>query len=152
VYRGAGLRRAEALTLPWAHVLEDRILIQRVDADGSTWLPKGKAARAVVFPDWNRWMLDELSQGRSPRRTVVPQINEDAVSRTFVKIMGTIADGLTLHSLRHTAITELLERGWPVACVRVWAGHQHLATTERYTHVAVEHRIRRLFEAYREIT
>lgn len=141
LYRVFGLRRQEALELPGEHVLRDRLLVQ---ATGD-WVPKGKRPRAVLCPPWHAWAMEELP--RPPAGRLVPYLDPDAVSASFGRLMDRVGRGLTLHSLRHTAITDLLEHGWPVARVQAWAGHRHLATTERYVHVAVEGTERDLWAA-----
>ena len=45
---------------------------------------------------------------------------------------------ITNHSLRHTALTSMAEKGMPVAKVSAVAGHTSIATTSRYVHVSTE--------------
>ena len=45
---------------------------------------------------------------------------------------------ITNHSLRHTALTTMAEKGMPVAKVSAIAGHTSITTTSRYVHASTE--------------
>lgn len=47
-----------------------------------------------------------------------------------------ISKKITIHNLRHSIATHLLERGMPVEQVRQFLGHSQLETTELYTHIS----------------
>ena len=40
------------------------------------------------------------------------------------------------HDLRHTFITDLVENGMDISVVRIIAGHEHVTTTQQYTHIS----------------
>ena len=46
--------------------------------------------------------------------------------------------GFTLHCLRHTIATQLLEQGMELEKVRDFLGHEYLGTTQIYTHIRMK--------------
>ncbi len=65
------------------------------------------------------------------------KLREDTVSKQFKKILRklNLSEDFKYHSLRHSAITELIKNNVPLNIVKEIAGHQSVTTTMIYSHV-----------------
>lgn len=105
--------------------------------DGNIWRPKESETWAVPLPDWVMRELRGLL--RRTRLVFAPSgraFHPDSVSQAFDKVLKKVAADLTLHDLRHTFITDAMERGIPAARVQQLAGHKLLSNK----HVGKENR------------
>jgi integrase/recombinase XerD len=77
-----------------------------------------------------RWLFE----GRRPGQPLAPSTAE----KVFTAAAGRagIRKGVSFHSLRHAFATHLLEGGTNIRVIQALLGHQSLATTQVYTHVA----------------
>src|SRR3954468_7842089 len=75
-----------------------------------------------------------------PIHPTVPPAACRAACRSAVEAAG-LSKRVTLHTLRHSFATHLLESGTDIRIIQVLLGHNHLSSTARYTQVAT-HTIR----------
>jgi integrase/recombinase XerD len=131
-----GLRRSELINLKINAIDSQRMLLSVKGA-------KGNKDRVVPIPESMITMLREyykayrpviwLFEGKEERKpyseTSLRQVFESA------KRKARITKKLTLHSLRHSYATHLLENGVDLRFIQELLGHKSSRTTEIYTHV-----------------
>ncbi|MFS0727645.1 site-specific tyrosine recombinase/integron integrase [Paenibacillus sp. 1P07SE] len=95
------------------------------------------AASRVVREYMEAWPKGEwLFPGQDQRR----HLTERSVQKVFeqCRIQAGIEKRVSVHSLRHSFATHLLENGTDLRYIQELLGHQSSKTTERYTHVSIK--------------
>lgn len=140
---GAGLRRNEVVHLKISDIDSDRMILRVEQGKGA------KDRNAMLSPtlltllsNWYRFahkhncMLNGgwLFPGQDP----VNPLTARQLNRIFHQACDAagIDKKVTLHSLRHSFATHLLENGVDIRVIQVLLGHEKLTTTERYSQVA----------------
>lgn len=54
----------------------------------------------------------------------------------YLKLAGITKPNISVHSLRHSFCSRLLEKGVNLKAIQILAGHKNIQTTERYLHIA----------------
>lgn len=143
---GCGLRAGEVVRLKAGDIDSDQKIIRIVQSKGRKdrlvmlppdllivlrqWWKERPICHDAGVPPRERWLFP----GRGPHRPLTTR----QLSRLFheaVEAAG-IRKPVTLHTLRHSFATYLLERGNNVRVIQVLLGHSQLDTTARYTRVA----------------
>jgi len=142
---GCGLRAGEVVRLKVKHIDSAQKII-RIEQS------KGRKDRNVML---SAEMLDLLRQWWKVRRgfdATIPlqerwlfpgrRPGKPMTTRQLNRLFHEAADaagirkGVTLHALRHSFATHLLERGTDIRVIQALLGHDKLDTTARYTRVA----------------
>jgi site-specific recombinase XerD len=133
----AGLRASEAVRLKVSDIDSSRMMIRVEEGKGA------KDRYAMLSPQLltilrGYWRLARPRQwlfpGRDESRPIDPQVLH-AACRSACKAAG-LAKRVTVHTLRHSFATHLLEAGTDIRIIQVLLGHNNLSSTARYTRVA----------------
>jgi integrase len=167
-----GLRRNELCRLDVAD-LRPNPHVREGGTYGSVHVRYGKAIRGGVprrrtvlaVPEFD-WVIAGLRQWVEHARPIIDAADHpglwltERLSRVTVKHLDKrfatlrggagLAPELTLHCLRHSYVTHLIEFGYPERFAQDQAGHSYASTTAIYTGVSDEFRNRLLAKTLRE--
>jgi len=142
---GCGLRAGEVVRLKVGDIDSPQQIIRIVQS-------RGRKDRNVMLPsdvpgllrDW--WKERPIGQDKDvvvPERMLFPgyrgkHLSARQISRLFRETAreAGITKPVTLHTLRHSFATHLLERGVDIRVIQALLGHSKLTTTARYARVA----------------
>ena len=138
IFLNCGIRRSELVGLNLSDVYTDRIRVvgkgnkERIVYMGSSC----KAAIDAYLIERNQIVLSDnraLFGSRDHNRISVSAVHR--LVKKHVLEAGLDPEKLSAHKLRHTAATLMLQNGVDVRTLQELLGHEHLNTTQIYTHV-----------------
>lgn len=131
----AGLRRSEVLNLQPTDIDSSRNCIVVRDAKGNNdriTLLSQKALKLLraYYQQYRpkQWLLEGATGGQYSA-TSLRKIFKRALDKSGIK------KDVSLHNLRHSFATHLLERGTDLRYIQALLGHRSSKTTEIYTHI-----------------
>ncbi len=145
----SGLRVSELVALNWQDIDDElgMVMVRAGKGNKDRLVPIGEPALDALKA-WRRAMpvawepggpvITNLRGGRLTTRSV-----EEIVRRRLIR--AGITGAITPHGLRHCFATHMLGNGADLRSIQEMLGHASLATTQRYTHVNMNH----LREVYR---
>ena len=133
---GAGLRRSEIVTLKWTDILfnEHKIHVKQAkgNKDRMVMLPYSIVAYLQdyrnLYPS-DDWVFTGQYKGEALSTRTVQQVMHDAVAKAGLEKKATV------HTLRHSFATHLLESGTDIRYIQKLLGHSSIKTTMIYTHI-----------------
>jgi integrase/recombinase XerD len=142
---GCGLRAGEVVRLKVKHIDSAQKIIRIEQSKGHKdrnvmlspemldLLRQWWKAR-VAFDSWmpvqERWLFPGRRPAQPMTRRQLSRLFHEAANDAGIK------KSVTLHALRHSFATHLLERGTDIRVIQALLGHDKLDTTARYTRVA----------------
>jgi len=134
---GAGMRVGEVVRLQTTSIDSSRMLIRIEHGKGGKDRYVGLSAQLlqILRTYWRlarpgRWLFP----GREPTEPVSVATLQEACRQAARQ--AELTKPVTVHTLRHSFATHLLESGTDVRIIQVLLGHARLSTTARYTQVA----------------
>lgn len=134
---GAGLRVAEVCALKISDIDSSRMLIRVEHGKGAKdrYVMLSPNLLTILRAYWRlarpgRWLFP----GREPHQPVSKAALQDAC-RNAARAAG-LDKVVTVHTLRHSFATHLLEAGTNIRIIQVLLGHRRMETTAIYTRVA----------------
>lgn len=132
----AGLRVGEVVKLKPTDIDSDRMLIHIIQG-------KGKKDRYTILSETALSILRKYVKVYKPEHWLFPgqhpdkHLTERSVQKVFdnARIDAKIRKDVSVHNLRHSFATHLLEGGVNLRYIQELLGHSSSKTTEIYTHV-----------------
>jgi site-specific recombinase XerD len=134
---GAGLRRSEIVSLKWSDILfeEHKIHIKQSkgNKDRIVMLPYSIVAFLKnyrgIYPS-DDWVFTGQYRGEALSAGTVQVVMRQAVANAGLEKKATV------HTLRHSFATHLLESGTDIRYIQALLGHSSVNTTMIYTHIS----------------
>ena len=133
----AGLRISEALHLKVSDIDSQRMVIRIDQGKGckDRYVPLSETLLPILRAYWKHLRPSNwLFEGQNPQRPLGKETVQE-VFRNQIKKVG-ITKKVTVHSLRHSFASHLLEHGVDIRTIQQLLGHKTLVSTMIYTHVA----------------
>src|ERR1700704_3840842 len=143
---GCGLRAGEVVRLKVKHIDSAQKIIRIEQSKGRKdrnvmlspemidllrqWWKARRGFDAHPTPLQERWLFPGRQSGQPMTTRQLNRLFHEAADGAGIK------KGVTLHALRHSFATHLLERGTDIRIIQTLLGHDKLDTTARYTRVA----------------
>lgn len=139
VIYACGLRRSELLNLKPVHVDSKRQLLLIINSKGKKDRVVPLSERiTVMLRDYYKtyrpkeWLFEGQSAGTRYSEQSLQSVLKQAVEKAGIR------KPVTLHWLRHSYATHLLESGTDLRYIQEILGHKNSKTTEIYTHVSTK--------------
>ena len=141
-----GLRLSEALNLEVSDIDKERMTLRVRDGKGAKerYVPLPKSTYALLREYWKthrnpRLVFPALGRRRDQGPTALRPMAQGSVQgalRRILKQLPKIQKHATIHTLRHSYATHLIEAGVNLRIVQQYLGHASLVNTMIYLHVS----------------
>lgn len=134
-----GLRRSELVNLKLEHLDSKRKMLSVINAKGKKdrMIPLSARTLSKITEYYHAYHPKQyLIEGQYPGRSISVASLQKIFDQTMEK--AKIKKPYTIHCLRHSIATHLLENGTDLRYIQELLGHKSSKTTEIYTHVSTQ--------------
>ena len=149
LFYASGIRLSELIGLDMPHLdLREGLVKVKGKGNRERIVPIGSKAIAALrrYLDRRGELIPASKRGRlAPQALFLNRLGGRLSTRSVARILLTylkrsgIGPKITPHGLRHSYATHLLEAGADLRAIQELLGHSRLSTTQRYTHVNLDH-------------
>ena len=136
-----GLRLSEGIRLKVEDIDSDRgfLTIRQSKGNKDRYVPLPEKTLQLLRQQWlehknTSWLFPSVVRGTSNPEKPISKSSVQAAFRKALKAAG-IHKKASVHTLRHSWATHLLEAGVNLRLIQVWLGHSTPSTTSIYTHL-----------------
>ena len=119
-----------------------QLIIHHGKGDKDRYVPLPQSVLEILRRYWAshrhpRWLFPGAPPAGYPRQAATRPICESGVQRAFRAALTSsgIQKPASVHALRHSYATHLLEAGVNLRLIQAWLGHSSPQTTAIYTHL-----------------
>ena len=135
----AGLRISESINLKFKDIDSDRMQIRVEQGKGKVDRYSLLSVRTlIILREYYKqyrptvWLFEGVKKGEQYSTRSIQQVFQDAVHKAG------ITKDVSVHTLRHSFATHLLENGTDLRYIQSLLGHANSKTTEIYTHITTK--------------
>jgi site-specific recombinase XerD len=142
-----GLRLLEGVHLQVTDIDSERRMlhIRQGKGDKDRYVPLPEGTLKLLRQYWSThrhpvWLFPAPTRAGVPMSSATQPMDESGVQRAFKAALqeSGVQKAASVHTLRHSYATHLLEAGVNLRLIQVYLGHSSLQTTTRYTHLTRE--------------
>jgi site-specific recombinase XerD len=139
-----GLRLLEGVHLQVTDIDSDRrmLLIRQGKGDKDRYVPLPEGALTMLRQHWSThrhpvWLFPAPTRAGIPMSSATQPMDESGVQRAFKAALqeSGVHKEASVHTLRHSYATHLLEAGVNLRLIQAYLGHSSPQTTALYTHL-----------------
>lgn len=149
LFYASGIRLSELIDVDMPHLdLLEGLVKVKGKGNRERIVPIGSKAIAALrrYRDRRGELIPASKRGRlAPQALFLNRLGGRLSTRSVARILLTylkrsgLGPKITPHGLRHSYATHLLEAGADLRAIQELLGHSRLSTTQRYTHVNLDH-------------